>query len=103
MQNALVLSIDRTELAEVCQRYRVTKLSLFGSSLREDFDPQRSDVDLLVEFAPDANKSLFTLVEIQTILSEMLGSRVDLTTPRSLSKYFRDDVLASAEVVYEQA
>jgi hypothetical protein len=71
--------------------------------LRKDFDPDQSDVDILVEFAPGVHKSLFKLGEMQDALSQMLGRRVDLTTPGSLSKYFREEVLASAEVLYDAA
>jgi uncharacterized protein len=101
MQSAV--SIDRQALADTCREFGVRRLLLFGSALRDDFDPDRSDVDLLVEFAPGASKSLFRLIRLQNALSEMLGRQVDLTTPGSLSKYFRDYVLASAAVLYDAA
>lgn len=103
MQHATVSIIDQAELMALCQKYGVAKLLLFGSFLRKDFDPQNSDVDLLVEFLPGANKSLFTLVAMQDKLSVLFNRQVDLTTPGSLSKYFRDDVLAAAEVIYDAA
>jgi uncharacterized protein len=97
------LSINIEPLAAICRNYGVARLSLFGSVLRDDYDPQRSDIDLLVEFLPGARRSLFTLLRMQRDLSDLFGREVDLTTPGSLSKYFRDDVLAAAKVVYDAA
>jgi predicted nucleotidyltransferase len=70
---------------------------LFGSVLRDDFGPD-SDVDVLVEFAPG-----LAFISMQTELSEILGRKVDLNTPGFLSLYYRDRVLAEAEVQYAQA
>lgn len=97
------VSIDQDELAAFCRKYGVVRLSLFGSVLRQDFDPGRSDVDVLVEFASNTSKSLFKLSEMQELLGHMIGRSVDLTTPGSLSKYLRDDVMATAEVLYDAA
>jgi predicted nucleotidyltransferase len=118
----------------ICRKYGVVQLSLFGSVLRRDFDPHRSDIDVLVEFHPGAGKSLFRILEMQRELAELFGRNVELTTPGSLvraaracsvrcagffrrkrrknrygyvtgalSKYFRDDVLATAQVLYDAA
>jgi predicted nucleotidyltransferase len=95
--------INDADLAAFCQTHGVARLSLFGSVLRNDFDASRSDVDVLVEFLPGARKNLFKLIEMQNTLAEMFGRNVDLNTPGSLSKYFRDDVLASAQVLYDAA
>lgn len=97
------VSIDEKAIASLCRNYDVARLSLFGSVLREDYDPNRSDIDLLVEFLPGARRSLFTLLRLQKDLSNLLGRKVDLTTPGSLSKYFRDDVLATSKVLYDAA
>ncbi len=95
------LEIDREALAEFCKRHRITKLSLFGSVLREDFGPD-SDVDVLVEFEAGAVVGLIKLAGIEMELAELLGlgRSVDLRTPQDLSRYFRDEVVASAEVQY---
>ena len=85
------IPIDRQSLTRFCTSHGVTRLSLFGSALCvEDFEPERSDFDLLVEFAPGVLRSLFKLMCMQDELSEMLGRQVDLTTSGSLSKYFRE-------------
>jgi predicted nucleotidyltransferase len=60
-------------------------------------------VDFLVEFLPNAHKSLFKLAAMEQTLAQMLRRDVDLTPPGSLSKYFRDQVLASAKVLYDAA
>ena len=95
------ITIDRQRVADLCGAFGVGRLRLFGSALRSDFDPQRSDVDLLVEFLPGVSKSLFKLAELQEALINLFGRDVDLMTPANLSRYFRDDVLKSAEVLYE--
>lgn len=93
------LAVPREAIAEFCQRNRIRRLSLFGSVLRDDFGPD-SDIDVLVEFDPEARVGLITFAGMEIELSELLGRKVDLQTPGSLSKYFRDQVLAEAEVQY---
>ena len=93
------LPVPREALAQFCQRNQIRKLSLFGSVLRDDFEPD-SDIDVLVEFSPEAKVGLITFAGMEIELGELLGRKVDLQTPGSLSKYFRDQVLAEAEVQY---
>lgn len=95
--------IDQAILANFCHKYGVARLLVYGSVLRSDFDPARSDVDLLVDFLPGAHRGLFKLVEMRQELTGMIGREIDLTTPGSLSKYFRQSVLDSAEVLYDAA
>jgi len=94
------MRIPRRKIEEFCKRHHICKLSFFGSVLRDDFRPD-SDVDVLVEFEP-GHVPGYRFVEIQEELSKLLGRRVDLHTPKSLSRYFRDKVLAEAEVQYVQ-
>ncbi len=97
---SLKITAGKEEIAEFCRRHRIRKLAFFGSVLRDDFGPD-SDVDVLVEFEPSARVGLFDLYSMEQELSHHLrGRKVDINTPRSLSKYFRDDVLAEAEVQY---
>ena len=86
-------------LAVFCRKHRVRKLALFGSVLRDDFRPD-SDVDVLVEFEPGARAGFLKLAGMELELGAMLGRKVDLRTPGELSRYFRDEVLASAEVQF---
>jgi len=95
------VDIDRAKLAAFCRRHHIRKLSLFGSVLRSDFRPE-SDVDVLVEFDPEYVPGFLTLAGMEHELSELLGGlKVDMRTPRELSRYFRDEVLAAAEVQYD--
>lgn len=96
------LTIPTEKVAEFCQRNRIRKLSIFGSALRGDFSPD-SDIDVLVEFEPDACVGLVRLAGMEIELSEILGRKVDLNTPGFLSKYFRDKVLSEAVVHYDAA
>lgn len=94
------LPIDQAKLAELCRRHRIRKLSLFGSQLKGTARPD-SDVDLLVEFEPEASVSLLDMAQIEIDLSPLLGGRkVDLRTAQDLSRYFRDEVVRTAEPQY---
>ena len=93
------VEIHREILAEFCRRHGIRKLSFFGSILRDDFRPD-SDIDVLVEFEPGARTGLLFFT-MQDELSEILGRKVDLNTEGFLSKYFRNQVLAESEVLYD--
>jgi predicted nucleotidyltransferase len=94
------ISLPREEVAEICRRYRIRRLSLFGSRLKGTARPD-SDVDLLAEFEPDAKPTYLDLSVIEEELSALLGGmRVDLRTPSELSRHFRDVVANEAEVQY---
>lgn len=94
---------DEAALAALCRRYQIRRLSLFGSTLKGTARPD-SDVDLLVEFEPGATPGLLTMARIENELSPLLGGRkVDLRTAEDLSRYFRDEVVRSAEVQYDAA
>src|SRR5438132_4020869 len=95
------LDINQDALAELCRRRGIRRLSLFGSVLKGTDRPD-SDIDLLVEFAPEAKPSYLDLAQIEEELSCLLaGRRVDLRTAPELSRYFRDEVLREAEVQYD--
>lgn len=98
----LPIWFDAAVLAEFCATRGIRKLSLFGSVLREDFDPARSDVDVLAEFAPSARPG-FRAFGYGEELGELLGVKVDFNTPAMLSRHFRDEVLREAVTLYEQA
>jgi len=94
------LEIPQDKIAGFCRRHFIRRLSLYGSVLRDDFRPD-SDVDVLVEFEP-GHVPGWDIVSFEEELSEILGRKVDLKTPAELSKYFREEVLAEAEVQFEQ-
>jgi len=95
------IDIPKEKIAEFCRRNRIHRLAFFGSVLRDDFTPE-SDVDVLVEFEPGTRVGL-RFFGMERELSEILGHKVDLNTPGFLSKYFRDEVIAEAEVLYDAA
>jgi len=91
--------IPRAELETFCERNHITRMSLFGSALRDELQPD-SDIDILVEFDKDHIPGLLDLAGMEIELEEMLGRKVDLRTSAELSRYFRDDVLEKARVEY---
>ena len=94
------LSVPKNALEEFCRRNRIRKLAFFGSVLRPDFGPE-SDIDVLVEFELTPRIGFFELYDLEQELSRILGGRkVDLRTPEDLSRYFRDEVVAHAQVQY---
>ena len=96
------LSIPKDELAAFCRANGIRRLSIFGSALRADFGPD-SDVDVLVEFAPGRTPGLLGIAGMEIELSALFGGRkVDMRTPEDLSRYFRQEVVDTAEVQYAQ-
>lgn len=99
----LRIPVPAESIEAFCRRHHIRKLAFFGSVLREDFDA-RSDVDVLVEFDPDHIPGLIRLSGMELELSELLGGRkVDLNTAKTLSPYFRDEVLRQARLQYVAA
>jgi predicted nucleotidyltransferase len=92
------INIQKDNLIEFCRRHHIRKLSFFGSVLREDFRAG-SDIDVLVEFEQGFVPGL-AFFGMEEELSAILGHKVELHTPQFLSKYFRDKVVAEAEVQY---
>ena len=98
----LPIQIDREKVAEFCRARGIRKLSLFGSVLREDFDPERSDVDVLAEFEPGALKGVgFRYFGYGEELAAILGRRVDLCS--RLNQYIEAAVRREAVPIYERA
>lgn len=97
------MDIPQEGISGFCQRWQVIELALFGSALRDDFHPD-SDVDVLVQFAPDVQRSLFDLAPMQDELQSILGRETDLVSRDGVEKsrnYIRrKDILESAQVIY---
>jgi uncharacterized protein len=93
------VTFDRERLADFCHRRGIRKLALFGSILRDDFGPE-SDIDVLVEFFPGQRVNLLDMVDMEEELSAIIGRKVDLKTAEDLSRYFRDEVVAQAKILY---
>ena len=99
--SALPIAIPKAFLREFCERNHIRKLSLFGSVLTPRFRPE-SDIDVLVEFDPGHTPGLLKLAGMEIEISERLGRKVDLRTAEDLSRYFRDEVVASALLQFER-
>jgi predicted nucleotidyltransferase len=95
------LIVSKKKIEKFCKKHHIRKLSLFGSVLRDDFRSD-SDVDVLVEFDPNHIPGLIRLAGMEFELSEILGRTVDIRTAQDLSRYFRQEVLHSAEVQYAE-
>jgi hypothetical protein len=93
------IAVPTDRIADFCRRNRIRRLCVFGSALRDDFGPD-SDVDVLVEFEPDAAVGYIRLAALEHELGEVLGRKVDMNTANGLHGRFRDKVLAEAEVLY---
>jgi predicted nucleotidyltransferase len=99
------LQAQREALATLCRRYGVARLAVFGSAARgDDFDSGASDVDLLVEFAPAAARSLETLLALEEEAAALLARPVDLVERQALEEsgnYLRRRrILAEAETLF---
>jgi hypothetical protein len=91
--------VDGPSLAEVCRRYGVKELSLFGSAVRGEMRPD-SDIDIMVEFEPCARIGLIKFESLVEDLESLAGRRVDLVTKRGLKPWIRPQVLKGARVIY---
>lgn len=81
------IPVHQEQIEAFCRRWQIRQLALFGSVLRDDFRPD-SDVDVLVEFEPNARHTLFTFVEMQEELSELFGREVDLVQKGAVTNPF---------------
>jgi uncharacterized protein len=93
------IEIDMDALAEICRRYYVRELSLFGSVLRDDFR-EDSDVDVMVDYQPEARVSLFAMSDLRYELMELFGREVDLVSKRGLRRGYREHILSTCEHLY---
>jgi predicted nucleotidyltransferase len=94
------LGISQDQIAAFCQRWLVAEMALFGSVLRDDFRPD-SDIDVLVDFVPDATWSLFDISRMRLELSSLLGREADLVQTNGLRNPFRRRaILSNRKVIY---
>ncbi len=93
------LDLPLERIAEICRRYRVRELSIFGSALGDEFRSE-SDVDILVDFVPAHGLGLFEYLACQHELGDVLGREVDLVQKSGLKELVRDEVLRTMRVIY---
>jgi predicted nucleotidyltransferase len=99
-ERSMAIFEDSERLEALCRLWKVKKLSLFGSRLKGTARPE-SDIDLLVEFEPGATPGLIAISQLELDLSELTGgAKVDLRTAEDLSRYFRDEVVRTAQLQY---
>jgi uncharacterized protein len=91
--------VDLPSLAEICRRYSVKELALFGSAVRGEMRPE-SDIDVMVEFEPGARIGLIKFESLVEELELLAGRRVDLVTERGLKPWVRPQALKDARVIY---
>jgi len=99
------IEAKKDEIAEICRRHRVARLEVFGSAAKaEDFDPETSDVDFLVEFEPPTLPGLFRrYMGLIDDLRTALDREVDLLRAGTIrNRYLREAIDRSREVVYER-
>jgi predicted nucleotidyltransferase len=108
LRGARVMSVTEVhlpapELREFCRKWKVVRLALFGSALRDDFSPE-SDVDFLVSFAPDADWSLLDHICMEQELSGIVGRKAEVATRRAVERsenwIRREAILGSAQEIY---
>jgi hypothetical protein len=92
-----MVEFDENRLADYCRRHGIVRLRLFGSAVRGEDGPE-SDVDLIADFGVPIG--YFELIRAEDELSEFFGRPVDLLTEPAISKYMREAVLASAQVIF---
>ena len=95
----VALEINQDELAEICRRYQVRELSVFGSAAHGKMRPD-SDVDVLVEFLPQAEIGLLEYAGLMLDLSALIGRKVDLVSKSGLKPLIRNSVLEEAQLLY---
>lgn len=98
-----IININSEKISEICQRYKISELAIFGSMLRGDYDNE-SDIDLLVEFIPNAGITLFNLVDIKEEFEKLFGREVDIVSKKAIKNsknYIRKKaILDNYKVIY---
>lgn len=102
MSEKTTIDLPVEAIRAYCETQPIQRLSVFGSAVRNELTPE-SDIDLLVEYEPDAPVGYFSMARHMRQLSEIVGRPVDLCTRNGLKDYIRQEVDASARLIYAQA
>jgi uncharacterized protein len=98
------LKVTQLQITQFCQRWHITEFALFGSILRDDFQPDTSDVDVLVVFSPDAPKGLSEWIAMQDELTALFERKVDLVNKAAIQESHnwirKRNILDTAQVIY---
>jgi len=97
-----LIESQKEEIVRLCRQYRVRRLAAFGSIVREDFDPKRSDADFLVEFEPgSAAQRIPDYIGLRDALSALFSRSVDLVEAGAIrNPYILEQVVQQEQVVY---
>lgn len=99
------LQASMEQIMEFCDRWHITEFALFGSVLREDFQPETSDIDVLVSFAPDARKGLFEWLDMKEELEQLFKRNVDFVSKTAIEESHnwlrKRNILNSAQIIYD--
>jgi hypothetical protein len=97
------INIQEEQLKEICKRYLIRELAVFGSALRQDFN-DKSDVDLLIEFEPESGITLFNIVDLKEEFEKLFGRDVDIVSKKAIQQsrnhLKRKSILANFKVIY---
>ena len=97
-KNGILLNYD--DAVKLCKKYNIIELSIFGSSIRDDFSKD-SDVDILVSFDQKFRISLFDIIELENEFSLLLNRDVDIVEKESLKNPIRKNrILSTREIIY---
>lgn len=100
-----MISVPEEKIKLFCLKWRIKELSFFGSVLRDDFAPE-SDIDVLIDFLPDASWG-WDVVDMKNELASILGRNIDFVSKSAIlsseNPYRKNEILNSAKVIYEQA
>ncbi len=99
MDETILKQVTADKIREYCASQPIKRLSVFGSAARNELTPE-SDIDLLVEYLPDAGVGLFDMGGHLMDLQDILGRKVDLVTKKGLCPYIREEVLYDARQIY---
>lgn len=98
------LNATPEQIEAFCCRWHITELALFGSILRDDFDPQNSDVDVLATFDPAQHRGLREAMQMQDELKALCSRSVDIISRSSLEQssnwITKNNILSSIQVIY---
>jgi predicted nucleotidyltransferase len=92
--------LDYNDVVSLCKRYYITEMSIFGSSIRDDFT-QDSDIDILVSFEQNSEITLFEIIELEKEFSRIINREVDIVEKESLKNPIRKNkILSTREIIY---
>lgn len=99
----LKIDYDKIKFEVICEKYKIKEISIFGSVLRDDFNPD-SDVDILIDFLPGARITLFKYQQLREELEALFNRKVDLVSKTELiastNGYRKSGILSNTRLLY---